>query len=70
MIADYALPSWATARRARRRHSVRPAVPRERAAPLQTSRWAQFWDDRQAVRLKVVLVIASLLAAALLEAPR
>jgi hypothetical protein len=31
--------------------------------------WAQFWDDRQAVRLKVALLIASLLAAALLEAP-
>jgi len=31
--------------------------------------WARFWDDRQAVRLKVLLLIACILAAAVLEAP-
>jgi plasmid replication initiation protein len=31
--------------------------------------WAGFWDDRRAVRLKGILLVACLLAAALLEAP-
>lgn len=31
--------------------------------------WARFWDDRRAVRLKVLLLIACILAAAALEAP-
>lgn len=31
--------------------------------------WARFWDDRRAVRLKVILLIACILAAAALEAP-
>lgn len=31
--------------------------------------WARFWDDRRAVRLKVLLLIACILAAAMLEAP-
>lgn len=31
--------------------------------------WARFWDDRRAVRLKVLLLIVCILAAAVLEAP-
>ncbi|MDI6772360.1 MAG: hypothetical protein QME77_07190 [bacterium] len=31
--------------------------------------WARFWDDRQAVRLKVLLLVMCILAAAALEAP-
>jgi hypothetical protein len=33
-------------------------------------RWALFWDDQQAVRLKIVVLVCCLLAAALLEVPR
>ena len=32
--------------------------------------WARFWDDRQALGLKLVLIVCSLLAVALLEVPR
>ncbi|MDR7545508.1 MAG: hypothetical protein QN120_14790 [Armatimonadota bacterium] len=32
-------------------------------------RWALFWDDRQAVRLKIIGLVCCLLAAALLEVP-
>jgi|GEM_PF-4708242 len=31
--------------------------------------WARLWDDRKAVRLKVLLLVACVLAAAALEAP-
>lgn len=31
--------------------------------------WTRFWDDRQAVRLKLLLLAACVLAAAALEAP-
>lgn len=31
--------------------------------------WAHFWDDRRAVRLKVLLLVVCILAAAALEAP-
>jgi hypothetical protein len=36
-------------------------------APTWTTR---FWDDRRAIRLKVILLATCLLAAALLEVPR
>ncbi len=32
--------------------------------------WAGFWDDRCAVGLKILLLLACILASALLEAPR
>jgi hypothetical protein len=31
--------------------------------------WEAFWDDRQAIRLKVLLLLVSVAAAALLETP-
>jgi hypothetical protein len=36
----------------------------------ERSLWARFWDDRQALGLKLVLLLCSLLAVALLEVPR
>ncbi len=49
-----------------RRHRLRP-LP----APLGAlGLWARFWSDRQAVSLKMILLGACLLAAALLEVPR
>jgi hypothetical protein len=42
-----------------------PTVARRNAAGAQ----AWFWSDRQAVRLKLFLLAACLLAAALLEVP-
>ena len=49
-----------------RRHRLRP-LPAPRA-PFGL--WARFWSDRQAVRLKMILLGVCLLAAALLEGPR
>ncbi len=49
-----------------RRHRLRP-LPAPRSS---FGRWARFWSDRQAVRLKMILIGACLLAAALLEVPR
>ncbi len=49
-----------------RRHRLRP-LPAPRGA---LGLWARFWSDRQAVRLKVILLGACLVAAALLEVPR
>lgn len=66
MIAEYFIPA-APVRTcgARRRYRLRPAVhvlePR--------GAWARFWDDRQAIGLKVLLVVGCLVAAALLEVP-
>ncbi len=60
--------SWIVSGRSRtgRRHRLRPLpVPR---APLGL--WARLWSDRQAVRLKMILLGACLLAAAFLEVPR
>jgi hypothetical protein len=34
------------------------------------SLWARFWDDRRALGLKLILLLCSLLAVALLEVPR
>jgi hypothetical protein len=39
-------------------------------APTAPATWARFWDDQQAVRLKVILIIVGLLIVALLETPR
>lgn len=60
--------SWIASGRPRtgRCHRLRP-LPAPRA-PLGL--WARFWSDRQAVRLKMILLGACLLAAALLEVPR
>ncbi len=49
-----------------RRHRLGPLSARGASFGL----WARFWSDRQAVRLKMILIGACLLAAALLEVPR
>ncbi len=67
MIASVDI-SWIASGRPRtdRRHRLR-LLPAPRA-PFGL--WARFWSDRQAVRLKMILLGACLLAAALLEVPR
>ncbi len=47
-------------------------TPRYVMTASQTPRgpWVRFWDDRQAVRLKILLLIACVAVATLLEAPR
>lgn len=53
------------------RHRLRASVPAARgAAPAMNTRWARFWDDRRAVRLKLLLLGCCLLAGMLLEGPR
>lgn len=47
-------------------HAVRRPAPRARQV---VSVWEAFWDDRQAIRLKVLLLLVSVAAAALLETP-
>lgn len=46
-------------------HRPRAAVPVREAS----GSWARFWDDRQAIGLKVLLLAGCLLAAGLLEVP-
>ncbi len=60
--------SWIVSGRPRtgRRHRLRP-LPARRAL---FGFWARFWSDHQAVRLKMILLGACLLAAALLEVAR
>jgi hypothetical protein len=70
--------------RAGRRHRLRAGVPAARGTAFWSSAsvpvafdtarrsgaaWARFWDDRQAVRLKMLLMAACLLAAMWLEVP-
>ncbi|MDR7418472.1 MAG: hypothetical protein QN178_06145 [Armatimonadota bacterium] len=75
MIGGLTIPqSWAR-RRPGRRHGVRAggqlfAGPGPRAEASARSLLAWFWDDRQALRLKLALLLCSLLAMALLEVPR
>jgi hypothetical protein len=61
MIRAVRLPHWATPDAA-----GRPVLRPRQAVSL----WAAFWDDRQAIRLKVMLLLLSLAAAAMLETPR
>jgi hypothetical protein len=71
MIADFAVPQAWTRRRAGRRHRLRLLVSDGRfARAAGRTRWDRFWDDRRAIRLKVILLVCCLLAAALLEMPR
>jgi hypothetical protein len=71
MIADFAVPQAWIRRRAGRRHKLRlPVYDGGLARAAGFARWDQFWDDRRAIRLKVVLLVCCLLAAALLEVPR
>lgn len=66
MIAEYFIPAAPTrVRGAGRRRRLRPVVP-VRESP---GAWARFWDDRQAIGLKVLLLAGCLLAATLLEVP-
>lgn len=47
-----------------------PMVPSfVRPAPVRARVRARFWNDRQATRLKVILLIVCLAAAAMLEVP-
>jgi len=64
MIADTGI-AWivASRRRTGRRHRLRPLSPTR--APLGL--WARFWSDRQAVRLKFIILGLCLVAAAVLE---
>lgn len=72
MIAERTFhPGSLGRRRAGRRHRLGASMPvARRAAPWPGTAWARFWDDRQAVRVKVLLLAACLLAAMLLEGPR
>lgn len=66
MIAEYFVPAAPVrVRGAGPRHRLRPAV----RVREQRGTWARFWDDRQAIGLKVFLLAGCMLAAALLEAP-
>lgn len=59
MIRAVRLPPWPTP------YPVgRSALPARHA-----SAWALFWNDRQAIRLKVTLLILCVAMAAMLEAP-
>ena len=59
MIQTYPLPHAMP-----RGHAQRSGARRGPARPLPS-----FWNDRQAVRLKVLLILACLIAAAALEVP-
>ncbi|MGQ0567973.1 MAG: hypothetical protein ACT4P5_00370 [Armatimonadota bacterium] len=64
MIADLSVrPAFARRLRTGRRHRSRP---RTQVTP-HASLWARFGDDRQAVRLKLILLATCVLVAALLE---
>ncbi|OFX27490.1 MAG: hypothetical protein A2Z07_11450 [Armatimonadetes bacterium RBG_16_67_12] len=72
MIAEAGIRPTLLPRRRRigQRHRLRAGVPVARGAwPVMGVVWARFWDDRQAVRLKVILLAGCLLAAMWLEVP-
>lgn len=66
MIADLSVrPAFARRPRTGRRYRGRPLTQVTPHASL----WARFRDDREAVRLKLILLAACVLVAALLEVP-
>lgn len=60
MIRAVRLPPWPAAGAVGRLATSTPHLP---------GMWEAFWDDRRAIRLKVLLLLLTLAVAALLEAP-
>lgn len=72
MIARADIPWFGPlAGRCGRRHRLRPAAAPQTPTPQATAAlWARFWNDRHAVRFKVLLLGLVILLGALLEVPR